>query len=198
VNLIWCRITRVLPKLIINEQYSVIILQIVLRGVRMVSLTMFSAVHCCFLVVVAADIKRCVTVCQWNMELRVSFWSTPFDAASNVYRRTKQKNRFALRLLASSSVRNKVQAYTLLFSAIGVSSVCRARKSWEQIYFGVFLCRAVASGKASGVQPPIWNRCPPFHVWPTGCCIHPILYLKNVVRPSGFWPLLLVFGPPCC
>ena len=20
---------------------------------------------------------------------------------------------------------------------------------------------------------------PPFHVWPTGCCIHPILYFKN-------------------
>ena len=43
--------------------------------------------------------------------------------------------------------------------------------------------------------PPIWNRCPPFHVWPTGCCIYPILYFKNVpppfwflAPPSGFWP----------
>ena len=27
---------------------------------------------------------------------------------------------------------------------------------------------------------------PPFHVWPTGCCIHPILYLKNVALPSWF------------
>jgi len=27
---------------------------------------------------------------------------------------------------------------------------------------------------------PIWNRCPSFHVCPTGCCIHPILYFKNV------------------
>jgi len=155
----------------------------------MVSLTMFSAVHCCFLVVVAADIKRCVTVCQWNMELRVSFWSTPFDAASNVYRRTKQKNRFALRLLASSSVRNKVQAYTLLFSAIGVSSVCRARKSWEQIYFGVFCAGPSPAGGPVVPSPPFEIGAPPFHVWPTGCCIHPTLYLKNVVP-------LLVFGPP--
>jgi len=30
---------------------------------------------------------------------------------------------------------------------------------------------------------------PPYHVWPTGCCIHPILYCKNV-------PSLLIFGPP--
>jgi len=39
---------------------------------------------------------------------------------------------------------------------------------------------------------PFWNWCPPFHVWPTGCCIHPILYLKNLAPPSGFWPLLLL------
>jgi len=39
--------------------------------------------------------------------------------------------------------------------------------------------------------PPVWNRCPPFHVWPTSCCIHPILYFKNV-------PPLLVFGPSFC
>ena len=45
-------------------------------------------------------------------------------------------------------------------------------------------------------DPPIWNRCPPFHVWPTGSCIHPILYFKNV-PPPGFWPLL-VFASPCC
>ena len=37
---------------------------------------------------------------------------------------------------------------------------------------------------------------PPFHVWPTGSCIHPILYFKNV-PPPGFWPLL-VFASPCC
>jgi len=34
-----------------------------------------------------------------------------------------------------------------------------------------------------------WCPAPPFHVWPIGCCIHPILYFKNV-------PPLLVFGPP--
>ena len=39
---------------------------------------------------------------------------------------------------------------------------------------------------------------PPFHVWPPGCCIHPILYFKNVPPPFGFWPLFVVFGPPCC
>jgi len=40
--------------------------------------------------------------------------------------------------------------------------------------------------------PPFEIGAPPFHVWPTGCCIHPILYFKNVSPPSGFWlPLLL-------
>ena len=37
-------------------------------------------------------------------------------------------------------------------------------------------------------SPSIWNMCPPLHVWPPGCCIHPIQYFKNVSP-------LLVFGP---
>jgi len=36
--------------------------------------------------------------------------------------------------------------------------------------------------------PPFEIVAPPFHVWLPGCCIHPILYFKNV-------PPLLVFGP---
>ena len=44
--------------------------------------------------------------------------------------------------------------------------------------------------------PPFEICAPPFHVWPPGCCIHLIQYFKNVVPPSHFWPLLLVFGPP--
>jgi len=44
----------------------------------------------------------------------------------------------------------------------------------------------------SGARPLVWNRCLPFHGWPTGCCIHPILYFKNVAPPSGFWPPLLL------
>jgi len=39
--------------------------------------------------------------------------------------------------------------------------------------------------------PPIWNRCPPFHVWSPGCYMHPILFLK-CDPPSGFWPALLL------
>jgi len=39
--------------------------------------------------------------------------------------------------------------------------------------------------------PPFKFCAPPFHVWFTGCCIHPIWRFKNVVP-------LLVFGPPCC
>jgi len=39
--------------------------------------------------------------------------------------------------------------------------------------------------------PPFEIGAPPFHVWPLGCYIHPILYFKNVAPPSGFWP-------PCC
>jgi len=34
-----------------------------------------------------------------------------------------------------------------------------------------------------------WCPAAPFHLWPPGCCIYPILYLKNV-------PPLLVFVPP--
>ena len=45
-------------------------------------------------------------------------------------------------------------------------------------------------------DPLIWNLWPPFHVWPSGCCIHPIQYLKNLPPSSRFWPLLLFFGPP--
>ena len=38
-------------------------------------------------------------------------------------------------------------------------------------------------------SPPFEIGAPPFHVWPTGYCIHPILYFKNVAP-------LLVFSPP--
>jgi len=51
---------------------------------------------------------------------------------------------------------------------------------------GVF--RVVASRGVSGSRPPIWNLCPPFHVWISSCCTHPILYLKNVALLCGFWP----------
>jgi len=55
----------------------------------------------------------------------------------------------------------------------------------------------VASGKAVVPGPPFEIGAPPFHVWPPGCCIHPIMYLKNV---PPFWflaPLLLnpIDGP---
>jgi len=50
----------------------------------------------------------------------------------------------------------------------------------------------------SGPSPAGWPVVParPFHVWPTSCCIHPILHFKNVapfcfLSPPGFWP-------PCC
>jgi len=44
-------------------------------------------------------------------------------------------------------------------------------------------------------SPPFEIGAPPFHVWPTGCCTHPILYFKNV--SPLFWflaPLLLYPG----
>jgi len=59
------------------------------------------------------------------------------------------------------------------------------------------LVRAVASGRPVVTGPPPFEICaPPFHVWPPGCCIHPIQYFQNVASPSGFWPLLLIFGLP--
>jgi len=52
------------------------------------------------------------------------------------------------------------------------------------------LLRAVASGGGSGARPPhLKSVSPPFHVWPPGCCIHPIQYFQNVAP-------LLIFGPP--
>ena len=54
--------------------------------------------------------------------------------------------------------------------------------------------RAVASGGASGARPPFEIGAPPFHVWPLGCCIHLILYFKNV---ASFWFLATPgFCPP--
>ena len=51
--------------------------------------------------------------------------------------------------------------------------------------------KAVASEGAVVPGPPFEIGASPFHVWPPGCYIHPILYFKNVAPPSGFWP-------PCC
>jgi len=42
--------------------------------------------------------------------------------------------------------------------------------------------KAVASGRASGSRFEI--SAPPFHIWPPGCYIHPVLYFKNV---APFW-----------
>ena len=44
------------------------------------------------------------------------------------------------------------------------------------------------AGGAMVPGPPFEIGAPPFHVWPPGCCIHPILYFKNVAPSSGFWP----------
>jgi len=54
--------------------------------------------------------------------------------------------------------------------------------------------RVVASGGAVLPGPPFEIGAPPFHFWPTGCCIYPILYFENV---APFWflaPLLLNLG----
>jgi len=51
--------------------------------------------------------------------------------------------------------------------------------------------RAVTSGGQWYPDPLFEIGATPFHVWPTGCCIHPTLYLKNV-------PPLPVFGPSFC
>ena len=53
----------------------------------------------------------------------------------------------------------------------------------------------LASGGPVVPGPPIWNRCPPFHVWSPGCCIYPILCFKNVA-PSWFLTPPSGFAPP--
>jgi len=40
----------------------------------------------------------------------------------------------------------------------------------------------------SGARPPIWNWCPPFHVWPPVATYIQYCILK-------MWPPLLAFGP---
>jgi len=55
--------------------------------------------------------------------------------------------------------------------------------------------RAVASGGGSGARPPFEIGAPPFHVWPLGCCMLPILYFKNVA-PFWFLTPSFVFLPP--
>jgi len=52
-------------------------------------------------------------------------------------------------------------------------------------------CGPSPAGGASGALPPRLKSVPPFHVWLTGCCIHPILQFENVAP-------LRVFCPPCC
>jgi len=48
--------------------------------------------------------------------------------------------------------------------------------------------------------PPFEIGSPPFHVWPTGCCIRPILYFKNLspllALGSSFWFLALLLLNP--
>jgi len=48
--------------------------------------------------------------------------------------------------------------------------------------------RSVASGGQWCPAPPFVIGAPPFHVWPPGCCIHPILYFKNVPPFLFFCP----------
>ena len=52
------------------------------------------------------------------------------------------------------------------------------------------VCICLQGRRQRGPGPPFGIGAPPFYVWPTGCCIHPILYFKNV-------PPLLFFGPSC-
>ena len=48
----------------------------------------------------------------------------------------------------------------------------------------------------SGARPPIWNWCPPFHVWPVATyiqyCILKMWPPFWFLAPPGFWPPLLL------
>jgi len=43
-------------------------------------------------------------------------------------------------------------------------------------------------------RPPFKICVPPLHVWSPGCCMHPILYLKNAAPHVVFGPLLRTPG----
>jgi len=43
--------------------------------------------------------------------------------------------------------------------------------------------------------PPFEIGAAPFHVWPPGCCIHPILYFKNVAPLLFFCPSIWFLAP---
>ena len=58
------------------------------------------------------------------------------------------------------------------------------------------LRRDVASWGPVVPGPPFEIGAPPLHVWPTGCCIHPILHFKNVAPLLVFGPSFWFLAPP--
>jgi len=78
------------------------------------------------------------------------------------------------------------------------TATCRAPIQWSQINpdstmkeTGICFVHKNRSSPAWGKWCPSPHlKCvPPFHVWPPGCCIHPILYLKMI-------PPLRCLSPP--
>ena len=57
--------------------------------------------------------------------------------------------------------------------------------------------RAVASGGGQWCPAPHLKSVPPFHVWPPGCCVHPIQYFQNVAPLLVFGPSFWFFPPYC-
>ena len=73
-------------------------------------------------------------------------------------------------------------------------AVVNCSKAVVSVFHSPVLTRAAMSSPAGGtVLPfPSFEICVlSFHVWPPGCCIHPIQNFKNVAP-------LLVFGPSFC
>ena len=111
---------------------------------------------------------------------KMKFWWNKFDQTLGTdffFSSTISKEPSNQHLHAAPSVHKPIQR----------SSRCCRCRSW--------LAKKAGPSPAGGPVvpgPSIWNRYPPFQVWPTGCCTHPILYFKNVSPPFWFLaPLLL-------
>jgi len=107
---------------------------------------------------------------RWNICIWALHFTEPMLLKFNINVPTAS---YYMRKSVQPSKRRETTDYEILISV---------QKCW----YGE-ICVLSGSSPAGGAVVPgplIWNRCPPFHVWPTGCCIHPILYIKNV---PPFW-----------
>jgi len=71
-------------------------------------------------------------------------------------------------------------------------------KSLIQTALATTVLRSVASGGGSGARTPHLTSVPPHLTFGPPLAAYIQYYILKMWPPSGFWPLLLVLGSPCC